>query len=122
MLHGCLLPVTNCASEEEVTYNYKFTGFSGPITMNEHSERQQGFSVNRIQDNGRFDKVVDIKVNVTCMDCDIMQYSHVCETITITKYKLFVKVVTELNRNFWATTDGSVPPDEPACGFDGQKC
>jgi hypothetical protein len=47
--------------------------------MNEQSERQQGFSVNRIQDNGQFDKVIDIVVNVTCMDCVKMLYSHVRE-------------------------------------------
>jgi hypothetical protein len=37
-------------------------------------------------------------------------------------FVVVLKVVTELDHDFWMTADGSAPPDEPACGFDGQKC
>ena len=52
-------------------------GLSGTITMDDMSERIQSYAVNRMDDTGRFEKVITVDVNISCEECSVFTYEYV---------------------------------------------
>lgn len=106
---------------------------SGIVTMDDRAERAplyRGFFISPNQDQVR--ETVERRCSVQTKSCNVwlqvmsmvnMEPTMINENCDGVKNRsgCYDIVVTDMITNFWPSNDGRMPPDEPVCGYRGEK-
>ncbi|PAV91714.1 hypothetical protein WR25_23168 isoform F [Diploscapter pachys] len=85
---------------------------SGTVMMDDIAERAPVYAAFYIQPNSDSVKKVNEIEPHLIENCDGLKTKTGCYDLTI----------TDLTTGYWPSLDGSLPKDEPACGFRNEKC